>query len=113
MIEMCEEMKKLRDKLDKLGIVWHDETTSTPENVIEEMVRKGCKRQYCEVTIYRTHFIINDVKYSVINGFGTYGGYEPFSDQNNGLLEMMAENDGDPVGWLTADDVINKIFLRR
>lgn len=47
--------------------------------------------------------------WSVINGFGTYGGFGLLGEKNKGLLELWAEqvNDGTPLGNLTADDVIN------
>lgn len=114
-MKMCDEMIKLRKKLDEIGIAWQDNSYSTPENVVEELVRLGHERQYCDVTIYRTHFIINDVRYSVINGYGTYGGYDPFLDKNDGLLEVMTEtlNGGDPIGYMTADDLIKTIFGRK
>lgn len=114
-MKMCDEMIKLRKKLDEIGVAWQDDSYSTPENVVEELVRLGHERRYCDVTIYRTHFIINDVRYSVINGYGTYGGYDPFLCKNDGLLEMMTEtlNGGDPVGYMTADDVIKTIFGRK
>lgn len=53
-------------------------------------------------------------QYSVINGFGTYGGYDPMYDRNTGLLEMMSANinGGDSCGYLTADDIIKTIFGR-
>ena len=111
-MKMCKEMQKLRDKLDEIGIVWEDASSSTPEKIIEDMVRDGFLRRYCDVAIFRTHFTINDVKYSVIYGYGTYGGYEPVFDKDYGVLEVWAEtiNNGDPCGHMTADDVIKAIF---
>jgi len=35
-MKMCEEMQKLRDRLDKIGIVWEDASSSTPEPIIEK-----------------------------------------------------------------------------
>lgn len=111
-MKMCEEMQKLRDRLDKIGIVWEDASSSTPEPIIEEMVRAGLERRYCDVTIYRTHFTINDINYSVIYGYGTYGGYDPVFDKDGGLLELWAKNynNDEPCGYMTADDVIKAIF---
>ena len=45
---------------------------------------------------------------SVINGYGTYGGYSVFEHSNKGLLEVMSGilNDGEPIGFLTADELI-------
>lgn len=112
MIELCEEMKKLRNKLDKLGIAWTDNSFIMPEDELEKMVSLGLKREFCDITMYRTYFIINDIEYSVINGYNSYGGYSPFLDRNLGLLEIMAEtiNNGNPCGNMTADDIINLIF---
>lgn len=53
--------------------------------------------------IVRTWFHIGNEKVSVINGVGTYGNKE-------GLLEMWCKAiDPEPIGWLTADGVIEKI----
>jgi hypothetical protein len=54
-----------------------------------------------QYSIYRTKFTVNGVKYSVVYGFGTYGG-------EYGMLEMMV-GDADPKGWLTAEDIIGVI----
>jgi hypothetical protein len=80
---MCEEMIKLRRELDKLGIEWRD---ASDDN------------------ISRTHFDLNNNSYSVICGRGTYG-------HEVGALELMtsAINGGEPVGWLSAENIIEKI----
>ena len=105
-------MQKLRDKLDEMGIAWTDASYIMPEDEIEKMMALGFKKQFCDITMYRTYFIINDIEYSVINGYNSYGGYSPFLDRNLGLLEIMAEpiNNGEPCGHMTADDIINLIF---
>ena len=74
------EMERLRGALDMRKIKWEDAS---------------------EEWISRTWFTINGNKWSVINGSFSYGGPE-------GLLELMtnAVNDGDPIGWLTADEVM-------
>ena len=58
----------------------------------------------------RTRFVINDHTWSVIHGHGSYGGFDLFHD-DAGLLEVMAQcvNDGDPVGWLTAEQVLKMV----
>ena len=82
---VCEEMQKLRDGLDERKIPWKDLTD-----------KDG-------LWICRTHFRINGDRWSVVHGFGTYGGFSHFSKDSK-LLECMAGK-MDPVGWLTASDV--------
>lgn len=55
--EICPEMLKLRDMLNKMNIDWEDDSDSPSEHMI-----------------YRTQFYYNEDAYSVIYGFGTYGG---------------------------------------
>lgn len=56
--------------------------------------------------IYRTHFDYNSDHYSVIYGFGTYGGWDRFSEKEDPkLLELMI-NDDEPTGYYTAADII-------
>lgn len=92
---VCEEMQKLRDKLDKNNIPWED--------VSDDMSRKGFDYWIC-----RTHFKYKNYKWSVIHGYGTYGGIMPFATNHFGmLLEVMsnAVNCGEPIGSCTADEV--------
>lgn len=92
--EMCPEMLKLRDMLDKLNIDWEDDSDPLTPDTIE------CR-------IYRTHFYKNCDRYSVVYGFGTYGGWNRlFGKEDPKLLELMI-NDEEPTGWHTAADVIN------
>ena len=92
-LAVCDEMKKLRKWLDENNIEWKDVSTDFPVN-----------------NICRTHFWVNGYFFSVIHGFGSYGGKryyaEGFTDM--GLLECMIGNH-EPEGWLTAEDVIEKI----
>lgn len=94
---MVEEMTKLRKLLTEQGIEWHDSSTP-PEYPIQ---------------IDRTHFDYKGYAWSVINGFGSYGGIDIFRDKKNmGLLELMsaAVNDGEPIGYLTAEQAIKLIL---
>ena len=106
---MCEEMKKLRKELDRMGVKWKDVSSITPETVIEEMVSKGIDRAYADTTMFRTHFEYGGYKFSVIHGYGSYGGKDAFTGHDSGLLECMTEaiNGGEPVGFLTASEVLN------
>ena len=95
---VCEEMKKLRQMLDEKNIPWHDASEIMSED------------KEWPMWICRTHFEYNGLKFSVVNGFGTYGGWYGANpgmteDENMGLLEIMIE-DSDPVGWLKAEDII-------
>lgn len=61
----------------------------------------------------RTHFEYKGIEWSVINGFGTYGGWfganPGATEENNmGLLELW-EHSSDPKGWLRAEDVMKEI----
>lgn len=109
-MKMCEEMIKLRKLLSEKEIEWHDESIIYPEERIEELCADtGLERQYLDVTIYRTHFSVGDTHWSAINGYGTYGGFEPLDNRNKGLLELMNLDSNDDIkGWLTAEDVIRE-----
>ena len=112
-MEMCKEMIKLRKLLTERKIDWQDASLIYPEEKIEMLYQTvGTKldqeRQYFDLTIYRTHFDVNGTHYSVINGFSTHGGFEPYENKNYGLLECMVD-ENNPIGWLSADDIINMI----
>lgn len=97
MFEICDEMKKLRKMLDDKKIEWVDATVEMSE----------------WVKIARTHFEYKCVHCSVINGFGTYGGWAGTNraqkeEDNEGLLEVMV-SDNEPLGWLTAVEAIRFI----
>ena len=91
---MTEEMKKLRNLLRFKKIDFIDR--SDPE---------GSK-----LHIDRTHFLVEGKKtyfFSVIHGFGTHGGVNLFG-KDKGLLEVQINHD-DPIGYLTADDVMKLV----
>ena len=60
----------------------------------------------------RTHFYIGGDHVSVINGYGSYGGFYFGDDKNQGLLEIMCSWIPDVEGYLKADDVIKIIEER-
>ena len=99
---MCNEMIKLRQMLNDRGIKWKDFSTVN-----------------FHFYIHRTHFTFDGIDYSVINGCGTYGGYAAFDYVNKyvnkGLLELMGGeiNGGEPVGWLTAEQVLKEVGVIR
>lgn len=108
-MRLCKEMIKLRHLLTNMGIDWCDESTIIPEeyiNLMETQTKLG--REFLDSTIFRTHFEVDGTHYSVINGYGTYGGFIPHQNKNYGLLECMV-GDNEPIGWLSADDVIDII----
>ena len=90
---MTSEMIKLRILLDLNDIAWVDASED--------------RHHY---SIYRTHFEHRGYLWSVIHGFGTYGGWSSYS-QDRGLLEVMSEaiNGGEPIGYLTAEDVMEYV----
>ena len=94
-MEICKEMVKLRKYLDEEGIEWLDASS------------------HARLWICRTHFWVNGYRWSVVNGYGTYGGKGILNENNHnqGLLELMCNyvNGGEPVGWLKAYDVIDYI----
>ena len=106
-MEMCKEMHKLRSMLDARDIKWQDKSYITSPEQIAQCVTLGIEQKYADVSIFRTHFEVHGYFWSVINGFGTYGGYEPYTGKNKGLLELMSDmvNGGEPLGCLTAEDV--------
>lgn len=85
------EMQKLRKLLDDAGIKWSDCSTEG------------------ELSIERTHFEYKDEYWSVIHGFGTYGGYS-YWEEDRGLLEIWDGNeDEEPIGFLTAEEAFEII----
>lgn len=110
-MQICEEMVKLRDALTKRGISWIDKSDIKSEDEIQKVIKFGIAHEYADTSIFRTHFEINGNLWSVINGYGTYGGYDPFIGKNYGMLECMAScvNNGEPVGYLTAVEVMQMV----
>lgn len=89
---MTKEMELFRKMLDDNGIEWHDasDTYAYP--------------------ITRTHFNYRGHNWSVIHGYGSWGGYNRFTE-DEGLLELMSDavNGGDPVGYLTAKEAFDYV----
>lgn len=107
-MKICEEMIKLRDWLDEKGILWVDKSSITSQGYIDLMAKFEIEPQYADTTIYRTHFQFREHNISVIYGYGTYGGFDQLANKNYGALEMMID-DRDPIGWLSAENVIQKL----
>jgi len=81
-MKICEEMQKLRQMLDEKNIPWHDKSEVMSED------------KEWPMWICRTHFEYKGMKISVVNGFGTYGGWfganpGTTEEENMGLLEIM------------------------
>ena len=101
-MEICKEMQQLRKLLDEKKIPWEDHSEDMTET--EEFPMWIC----------RTHFEYKDKRWSAINGFGTYGGWFGLNlgskvSENMGLIELMELDEENPIGWLTAEDVIKEI----
>lgn len=92
---MTPEMNKLRRMLDAEKIEWHDASDKDVQDIYH---------------IDRTHFDYRGYSWSVIHGYGSYGGISSWHD-DEGLLEMMSNgaNDGDPIGWLNAEEVMEYV----
>ena len=96
---MVDEMIKLRKLLDKKGIKWKDKS-------------ERHKFEYGgEFFFDRTLFEYNGQEVGVINGNGTYGGVDVLTNKNEGLLEFCGCG-GEPIGYLTADEVMNELEKR-
>lgn len=60
--------------------------------------------------IERIHFNINGYLWSVIHGYGTYGGLDPFTGEDKGLLELYTTQiQPDPFGMMSCTDIIELI----
>ena len=105
-MEICEEMKKLRSILDEKKIEWIDKSEEWESN-FRPFGKAHIKRR--KYYIHRTHFDISGTHISVINGFGTYGGYSDMFTENEGGLEIMIGECGEVIGWLSADEVIETL----
>lgn len=92
---MVDEMIRLRTLLDQNGISWVDKS---------ERLTYPKELGFDDIFISRTHFEFRNYHWSAINGCGTYG-------EEEGLIELMsnAVNGGEPIGYLTADEVMNLV----
>ena len=88
-ITMCTEMKRLRKMLDERKIEWYDDSTYS-----------------ATFWMIRTKFEYKGYDFSVINGYGSYGGY--YNGKNEGKLELMIDA-CEPIGHLTAKQVIQRL----
>ena len=90
---MTREMELFRKMLDDNGIEWHDAS------------------EMDAYPITRTHFNYRGYDWSVIHGYGSWGGYSRLK-RDDGLLELMsgAVNDGEPVGYLTAKEAFDYVI---
>jgi hypothetical protein len=90
---MTNEMVKFRQMLDDNGIEWVDNSSLD------------------SYPVHRTHFQYRGYMWSVIHGYGSYGGYSCF-EEDKGLLELMSEaiDGGEPRGWLTAEEAIKLVL---
>ena len=91
-MEVCNEMQKLRNWLDEKQIEWED---------LSQQPEEQCK----DLWICRTRFKYSGKHWSVINGFGSYGGFNSLHKHNEGLLEIWDMED-EPKGWMTAEEAI-------
>lgn len=94
-----DEMTRFRHLLNENGIKWIDASSMMPD------------KRLSKYNIVRTHFSYNGYKWSVIHGYGTYGGHNFITGENDDLLELMSDavNNGEPIGWLTAEDVFEYV----
>lgn len=82
------EMIRLRSELDRRGIEWFDRSSTD-------------KYWICRTLFYHNHY-----SWSVIHGYGTYGGISIFSGIDHGLLELYTDEiSPEPIGSLTAKDI--------
>ena len=88
---MVKEMEKLRALLDAESVEWEDVSNAG---------------EYCPIS--RTHFMYRGHKWSVIHGYGTYGGLDPITGVDSELLEAWNFKD-EPIGFLTAEEVMEYV----
>lgn len=88
--QVVKEMQEFRNMLDERGIPWEDRSSND-----------ACP-------ICRTYVEFGNNAYSVINGFGTYGGYDNRHQQNAGYLEWW-DFQHEPIGWLSAQEAYKKV----
>lgn len=86
-MKMCNEMVKLRAELDKRGISWEDKSSIVPQKAIKMMVAQGIDAQFADSSMFRTHFNVGDYHYSVIYGYGSYGGYDPITGKSGSQFD--------------------------
>lgn len=103
-------MDQFRSKLDKEGIEWVDHSGDLKPSQAYFMANLGkpaglWASEISDYSMLRTWFDYRGYKWSVIIGYGSYGG-------NLGLLEVMSDaiNGGQPVGSLTPDDVMDYVL---
>ena len=84
---MPEEMILLRNALDARKIAWYNATDNLDRSF-----------PFMNLIIYRTKYEHGGSRWSVISGYGTFGGQD-------GLLELMIDNK-EPIGNLTAEEVL-------
>lgn len=93
--EIVPEMQKFRDMLDERGIPWID---------VSDDESKG------DYLTCRTHLAFGEKgwNWSIINGYGTYGGWNRIHPENIGLLEAW-DFVHELIGFLTAEQAFNLI----
>lgn len=105
-IKYCDEMQKLCKKLDEYGIKWSDRSTRYKNvNGKETFTIERIVIIYQQDDKYRDF----NTCVSVIHGYCTYGGIDPITGEDDGLLEMMI-NYNEPRGYLRANDVFEEII---
>lgn len=103
---LCDEMIKLRNRLTRMGIPWIDRSHIVTDDELEKLHSLGFPPEFIDTTIYRTNFEYAGIRFSVINGFSTWGGYSPSRDLNEGTLEVLRCDTEEIDGGFTADEVI-------
>lgn len=110
-MQICEEMTKLRQSLTNRGIKWIDKSVIKTADELQKLIgiMPDVDANYLDTSMYRTHFDYKGTRWSVINGYGSYGGYDPIDGINEGLLELLIGDaaGNEPIGNLKADDVLN------
>jgi hypothetical protein len=111
-MEMCEEMKELRDWLTKHRIEYRDDSTIYSHEFVLKSIERGVPENMADESIFKTKFEIDDVYYSVSYGYCTYGGIDPFTGDEKLLeLECSVVNNCLPQGWFKASDIISFIKI--
>lgn len=83
-MEVCAEMKKLRDWLDVNNVGWFDKSDDFGAKLSPLPDGRDYNPWMCRTKITDTE---GKEVISVINGYGSYGGVQYLSGKNQGLLE--------------------------
>ncbi len=100
---MVRQMRKLRRLLKKNNFMFREEQVSYTEIIYWDR--------------FKVHLFNNENDkirtISIVNGFGSYGGYDINNPKNKGLIEVLIKDKDEEYGNLTAKEVIKILKKER